>query len=360
MNRLAEQVCELRFVYVKIAADKDNNIFVRRVLLIYNSLAGLFKRGVEELADVLDGVNIRRVFFLKLFEHIVSFIFDNALRCFHVCAVVALGADGYRILADGGQKHIFVGDAATHHAGVGLDRYDLGDACASKYAVICVVALLIVLFKIFLRGVERISVLHREFTNADKSAARASLVAELRLNLIYHERILGVAVGVVAHELNRRFLVSHAEHHARIVAVGEAKKLAADALVSARLIPERSGESYREQHLLSADLVHLVADYILDFLCYAAQGHILRIDAVGNVFHIAAAQHERVAVDNAVGGLLFESFADKLVKFHLSFHPFKKISPGLKKPGTNYKVCGTTQVRTNIVRSQSDENRLFR
>ena len=69
MNRLAEQVCELRFVYVKIAADKDNNIFVRRVLLIYNSLAGLFKRGVEELADVLDGVNIRRVFFLELFEY---------------------------------------------------------------------------------------------------------------------------------------------------------------------------------------------------------------------------------------------------------------------------------------------------
>ena len=39
MNRLAEQVCELRFVYVKIAADKNNNIFVRRVLLIHNSLA---------------------------------------------------------------------------------------------------------------------------------------------------------------------------------------------------------------------------------------------------------------------------------------------------------------------------------
>ena len=37
-----EQVRELRLVYVKIAADKDNNIFVRRVLLIYNSLAGLY------------------------------------------------------------------------------------------------------------------------------------------------------------------------------------------------------------------------------------------------------------------------------------------------------------------------------
>ena len=131
--------------------------------------------------------------------------------------------------------------------------------------------------------------------------------------------------------------MGHAEHHARIVAVSEAKKLAADALVSARLVPERSGESYREQHLLSADLVHLVADYILDFLRYAAQGHELRIDTVGNVFHIAAAQHERVAVDNAVGGLLFESFADKLVKFHLSFHPFKKISPGLKSLGQTIK-----------------------
>ena len=128
-------------------------------------------------------------------------------------------------------------------------------------------------------SVEGIGVLHGELTNADETAARATLVAELGLNLIYHKGILCVAVGVVAYKLNRGLLVGHAEHHARVVAVGEAKKLAADALVSARLIPERSGESYREQNLLAADIVHFLADNILDFLRYAAQGEELRIYA---------------------------------------------------------------------------------
>ena len=228
-------------------------------------------------------------------------------------------------------------NAAAHHAGIGFDGYHLWNARTRKNAVISVIAFLIVALKILLRGMEGIGVLHGELTNADETAARATLVAELGLNLIYHKGILCVAVGVVAYKLNRGLFVGHAEHHARVVAVGEAKKLAADALVSARLIPERSGESYREQNLLAADIVHFLADNILDFLRYAAQGHELRIDTVGNVFHIAAAQHERVAVDNAVGGLLFESFADKLVKFHLSFHPFKKISPGLKSLGQTIK-----------------------
>ena len=99
-----------------------------------------------------------------------------------------------------------------------------------------------------------------------------------------------------------------------------------------------AGQSHREQtppvRRLSSISSRIICSILLG---YAAQGHILRIDAVGNVFHIAAAQHQRVAVDNAVGGLLFESFADKLVKFHLSFHPFKKISPGLKSLGQTIK-----------------------
>ena len=236
-------------------------------------------------------------------------------------------------------------NAAAHHAGIGFDGYYLGNARTRKNAVISVIAFPVVALEILLRGVEGIGVLHGELTNADETAARTTLVAELGLNLIYHKGILCVAVGVVAYKLNRGLLVGHAEHHARVVAVGEAKKLAADALVSARLIPERSGESYREQNLLAADIVHFLADNILDFLRYAAQGEELRIDAVGHVLHIAAAQHQRVAVNNAVGGLLLESFADKLVKFHL-FSSFQKNKPRAEKPGTNHKVCGTTQVRT--------------
>ena len=90
MNRLTQEVGELRLVYVEVAADKDNNIFVRRVLLIHDRLAGFLKRGVQEFADLFDGVYIGCVFFPELVEIIVCRIFHNALRRLHVCAVVAL------------------------------------------------------------------------------------------------------------------------------------------------------------------------------------------------------------------------------------------------------------------------------
>lgn len=87
------------------------------------------------------------------------------------------------------------------------------------------------------------------------------------------------------------------------------------------------------------------------------RGEELRIDAVGHVLHIAAAQHQRVAVNNAVGGLLLESFADKLVKFHLFFILSKKISPGLKSLGQTIKSAVPPKFGQKV-RSQSDESRL--
>ena len=78
----------------------------------------------------------------------------------------------------------------AHHARIGFDGYHVLRACALENTDVCFISTLIILFKILLRSMERIRVLHRKLTNADKSAAGTRFVAEFGLKLVYHKRIL--------------------------------------------------------------------------------------------------------------------------------------------------------------------------
>ena len=197
---------------------------------------------------------------------------NDAGRGLHVGAVVAVVAEDDGILAHGGEQHVLVGDLAAHHAAVGGDGHDLGHACAGEDAVVGVIADLVVALQILLGGMEGIGVLHGELAHADQAAAAAGLVAELGLDLIDHEGILGVAVGHVAHEVHGGLLVGHAQHHVAAGAVGEAQQLAADGVIAAGLAPDGRRHGDREEQLLAVDAVHLLADDLLD----------LRGDALGD------------------------------------------------------------------------------
>ena len=305
----AEEVRQLGFVDVEVAADKYDNVAVVVVTLVNYSLAALFLRAVQELADFLDGVDIRSVYLSEGLALGVAGVLDDGLGSFHVSAESAVIAYRDGILADRREQHEFVGNASAHHAGVGLYGDHFGNAGAGVDTLIRLVAAHVVLLKILLGGVEGVRVLHGELADSDKTAAGTCLVAELGLYLVDHERILGVAVRVLADELHCGLLVGHAEDHLRLVAVGEAQQLAADALVSAGFLPEGRGHYYGEGYLLTVDGVHLLADYLLDLAGDALQGHVAGEDAVRNVLHVAAAYHQRVAVDVAVGGALLEAVA---------------------------------------------------
>ena len=93
-------------------------------------------------------------------------------------------------------------------------------------------AAVVILLQILLRGVEGIGVLHGEFAHADHTGAGSCLVAEFGLNLVDHEGIFGVGGGVVAHQMNGGFLMSHAQHHRGAVAVLEAEQLALNGIVA--------------------------------------------------------------------------------------------------------------------------------
>ena len=121
---------------------------------------------------------------------------------------------------------------------------------------------------------EGIGVLHRELTHADQAGARACLIAELGLDLVDHERILGIALAIFAHKLHGRFLVRHAKHKRATVAVRKAHQLTADALIPAGFLPQGSGHHHRKLHFLAVDGIHLLADDGLDFARDAPKRHI--------------------------------------------------------------------------------------
>ena len=316
MNLGLEVVAQLGLVDVQIAAQERDDVLVIQVLLIDDGLAGLLGRNLQERAQVVDGLDVRRLDLLKLRDLAGLAVHDAGGRL-HVGTVVAVVAQDDGVLADRGEQHVLVGDLAAHHAAVGRDGDDVAHARAEEDAVVRVIADLVVALQILLGGVEGVRVLHGELAHADQAAAAARLVAELGLDLVDHEGILGVAVGHVAHEVHGGLLVGHAQHHVRAGAVGEAQQLAADGVVAAGLAPDRRGHGHREEQLLAVDAVHLLADDLLDLRGDALGDREQGVDAVSDGLDVAAAHHQRLAGDDAVGGGLLVALGDEVPELHV-------------------------------------------
>ena len=276
--------------------------------------------------DFLDGCHLRCRHEGERFDGSERGVIHHAGAGLDVCFEVAVVADDQRVLADCGEQHELVRNAATHHAGIGEHGDDVFAACAPEDALIRDIAALVICFQIRLIRVEGIRVLHRKLAYANESAASTGLVAELGLQLIDHERILGVALGCVAREVNRCFLVRHAEHHVRAHAVGQANQLLADAREPAALLPEVGGQHDGEEHFLTVDGVHLLADDALDLLRDASCGRQKRIHAGVDLLDVAAAHHERVALNGAVRGFFFVALAEQFAHSHNQNLPDNRIN----------------------------------
>ena len=310
-----EEVAQLGLIDVQVAADEHDHEGIVGVALIHDRLAGLLRLDLEEFAQLLDGLAVGGVHLLEG-RDLAGRVGQQAGRRLHVGAVVAVAAQHDGVLADVGQQHVLVGDLAAHHAAVGGHRHHLGHAAAGVDAVVGVVAAHVVLLQILLGGVEGVGVLHGELAHADQAAAAAGLVAELGLDLVDHEGILGVGVGHVGHELHGRLLVGHAQHHVRAGAVLEAQKLRADGVEAARLAPDVRGHRHREQHLLAVDAVHLLADDRLDLRGDALGDGEQREYAVAHGLDVAAAHHQRLGRDDAVRRSLLEPLGNEISDLH--------------------------------------------
>ncbi len=120
--------------------------------------------------------------------------------------------------------------------------------------------------------------------------------------------------------------MGHAQHHVRAGAVGEAQQLAADGVVAAGLAPDGRGHGHREEQLLTVDAVHLLADDLLDLRGDALGDREQGVDAISDGLDVAAAHHQRLAGDDAVGGGLLVA----LGSFMVLYSPFYYVNPFTK------------------------------
>ena len=126
-------------------------------------------------------------------------------------------------------------------------------------------AAVVILLQVGLRRVERVRIFHRELTDADQSGAGTAFVAELRLDLVDHERVFLIRLAVFAHKVNSCFLVRHTEYIRAAVAVRKAEQLAADAFIAAGFLPERCGHHDGKLYFLTVDRIHFLANDLLNF-----------------------------------------------------------------------------------------------
>ncbi len=96
-----------------------------------------------------------------------------------------------RVFADGREVHVFVREAAAHHAHVRTDRNG-GHAAAVEDVEIGLIMRAILLVQTRVVHVQRIRIFHREFAHADEARARARIVAELGLDVIHQLRQLAI------------------------------------------------------------------------------------------------------------------------------------------------------------------------
>ena len=150
VDRFAEEIRELGLVCFQIAAQEQYDVFVRRIFLINNRLAGLFHRQLQERANVLDGLLTGRVYGCERSILRILFVFNDAFRRFHVRPPTAFRAGDDGVLAHRGKEHVFMGNAAAHHTRIGQDGHGFRDAGARKNALVCVIAAGIVLLQILL------------------------------------------------------------------------------------------------------------------------------------------------------------------------------------------------------------------
>ena len=135
---------------------------------------------------------------------------------------------------------------STHHTGIRCNGYDLRNTTLFKNTIVCMVTYIIVFLQIFLRCVERISILHSKLTYANHSGTRSCLITKLSLELIDHKRILCISLRIFANQMNSCLLMCHTEDMLCIVAVRKTKKLTSYALISSGLLPQISRKNNRE------------------------------------------------------------------------------------------------------------------
>jgi hypothetical protein len=220
-----------------------------------------------------------------------------------------------RVLAGFGEHLELVRARTADRAGVGLDRAEV-EAAAEEDASVRAEHALVRFARLLLGHVEGVRVFHDELAAAHEAGARAHLVAELRLDLIEVERQRAVARDVAPDHVDDDLLVGRPDEEVGALAVLEAQELRSVPVPAPALLPQLRRHRGRQQHLLRARAVHLVADDVLHLLQHPPAQRQKGVHAGGDPADETAADHEHVAHDLSVRGALLQGGHERAGKTH--------------------------------------------
>ena len=211
-----------------------------------------------------------------------------------VGGVVAARAAHVGVLADRRLGEELLGLRATHGAGLGLDDHVL-EAEAVEDPDVGVAVLLVRHVEAGVVDVEGVGVLHHELAPAQQPRAGTSLVAVLRLDLVDRQRQVLVGRVEVLDDKGEHLLVGRTEQVVVALAVLEAEDAVAVLRPASGRLVGLAGQQGREQQLLGAHRVHLVADDLLDLAQHPQAERQPAVNAGSSPADVAGAQQETVA-----------------------------------------------------------------
>src|SRR5262249_8672888 len=109
--------------------------------------------------------------------------------------------------------------------------------------------------------IERVGILHRELADAEEAGLGARFIAKFRLNLIPDLRQLFVRSQLTSRNISEDLFVGHTKAIISPLAVLEAKHGLAHDCPATTLLPEFGRMEGWKIDLLTADGIHLLADY---------------------------------------------------------------------------------------------------
>ena len=200
-----------------------------------------------------------------------------------------------------------MGQAASHHTGIGCHRNNLWNTSSLEYTVICLVTHIIIPFQVLLGSMERIGIFHGELPNTDHPGSWACLITEFTLQLINHKRIFCISLGILPHQMHSGFFVGHPQHHFGTTAVGKTKQFISYAFIPSRLLPQICWQGNGEQYFLSVNGIQFLTDDMFNLGCDTTQCGKLRKNTVSYKLHIATTNHKCMAVNHTVRWFLLKT-----------------------------------------------------
>jgi hypothetical protein len=152
--------------------------------------------------------------------------------------------------------------------------------------------------------VEGVGVLHHELAAAQDSGAGTGLVAVLGLDLVERQRQVLVGGVEVLHQEGEHLLVGGPQQHVDVLAVLQPEQVVAVLDPAVGLLVGLRGQQGREEHLLGAHGVHLLADDALHLAQHLQAQRQPGVDAGGRPPDVPGAHQPAVAGNLGVGGIL--------------------------------------------------------